>query len=108
MDGTENNSEQQPRYDEAGNEVEKKVGPWKRVETHVEVPEKEEKKIEPPPPTTNSSGAYVPPSLRNAQQQPVHQPRNRGKAAPDIHNEEYFPTLAGSKSDKRLVIVILS
>lgn len=62
-------------------------------------PEKEEKKTEPPP---TSTSVYIPPSLRNApQQQQVQHPRNRGKTAPDIHNEEYFPTLSGSKSDKR-------
>lgn len=98
IDGTESNNEQQQRYDESGNEVEKKVGPWKKIEKTVEPPpEKEEKKTEPVPVT---SGAYVPPGLRNVPQQVQH-PRTRGRAAPDIHNEEYFPTLSGSKPDKK-------
>ncbi|XP_022913807.1 protein CDV3 homolog isoform X2 [Onthophagus taurus] len=103
IDCGENNGEQQQRYDESGNEVEKKVGPWKRIEVvPVEVqPEKEVRKA-PEPPAAVSTSAYVPPSLRNVQQpQPLHQVRGRSKAAPDIHNEEQFPTFAGSKSDKR-------
>lgn len=100
----ENNSEQQQiQYDDAGNEIEKKVGPWKKVD--VEVVEKEEKKIEsqPPPPSqiVSSGGAYIPPSKRNQPQQTAVQPsRLRSKVAPDIHNEEYFPTLSGSKDRK--------
>lgn len=62
-------------------------------------PEKEEKKTEAPLVTTG--GVYISPGLRSAQLQQIQQPRNRGKTAPDIHNEEYFPTLSGSKSDRR-------
>ncbi|KRT81411.1 hypothetical protein AMK59_5010 [Oryctes borbonicus] len=98
MDGAESSNEQQQRYDESGNEVEKKVGPWKKIE--VPEPEKEEKKTEPLPAIV--PGVYISPALRNTQQQQqVQHPRNRGKTAPDIHNEEYFPTLSGSKSERR-------
>ncbi|KAI4467567.1 protein cdv3 [Holotrichia oblita] len=98
-DGTQNSDEQQQRYDESGNEVDKKVGPWKKMDVPEPPPEKEEKKTEPPP---TPSGVYISPGLRNVQQlQQVQHPRNRGKTAPDIHNEEYFPTLSGSKSGQR-------
>ncbi|GJQ76425.1 hypothetical protein Trydic_g2140 [Trypoxylus dichotomus] len=100
IDGAESSNEQQQRYDESGNEVEKKIGPWKKIEVPEQpVSEKEEKKTEPPP---SSTGVYISPALRNVQQQQqVQHPRARGKTAPDIHNEEYFPTLSGSKSDRR-------
>lgn len=92
-----NTDQQQPQYDESGNEIEKKTGPWKRVDT--EIAEKEEKKPveQPPPPVTDNK--YKPPNLR--MQQPVQTRLRSSKMAPDIHNEEFFPTLSGSKSDRK-------
>lgn len=72
-------------------------------------PEKKtEPVVAPPPPVTPApaSNVYLPPGLRNPQQQQQpSQPRNlRSKAAPDIHNEEYFPSLATSKADQRKLV----
>ncbi|XP_044265082.1 protein CDV3 homolog [Tribolium madens] len=102
---TETSTEQQQGFDEAGQESEKKVGPWKRVDVEVqEEPVKvPEKKPEPPPVTKGIGGAYVPPSMRNQPQQ-SHQSqptRLRSKAAPDIHNEEFFPTLSKTSDHKK-------
>lgn len=102
----ENNPEQQQQYDESGNEIEKKVGPWKRMDNKEEVEVvKEEKKPDPVPivttPNVTSGGTYIPPSLRNQQPvQPLQPSRLRSKVAPDIHNEEFFPCLSGSKDKK--------
>lgn len=109
--GADGSETQEIIYDEAGNEVEKQVGPWKRMEsTHVgggEPPKVvEEKKPDPTGPMPNVVGsAYVPPSKRNQpdhhQERTLQPTRLRHKAAPDIHNEEYFPTLAGNKDGRR-------
>ncbi|KAJ8968198.1 hypothetical protein NQ317_006800, partial [Molorchus minor] len=75
-----------------GQEIEKKVGPWKRIDATVEIQEEQpkvEKKVEPQPNVVK--GAYVPPSMRNIGQTPIQPSRLKSKAAPDIHNEEYFP-----------------
>lgn len=105
----DNITEQQQGYD-SGNDSEKKVGPWKRLDVETEEPVQPQKQPEPqlPPtkPSEPSSNVYIPPiRLRGQQQQQPQQPlqpsRLRSKVAPDIHNEEYFPTLAGSKSDRR-------
>jgi len=110
---TENFSEQN-QGDETGSEIEKKAGPWKRIDS--EMAEREiEKKTEPVPAVSTpvaaaaaaaappATSVYVPPGMRNPQQQqqPLQSSRLRSKAAPDIHNEEYFPSLASSKSDQR-------
>ncbi|KAJ8925916.1 hypothetical protein NQ315_009768 [Exocentrus adspersus] len=95
------NAEQQ-QEDESGLEVDKKVGPWKRIDPNEvqEEPKKEEKKVEPPQPTV-VKGAYVPPSLRNSGQPQIQPSRLKSKAAPDIHNEEYFPTLSKTGDHKK-------
>lgn len=99
--GNKENAELQ-QEDEPGQEVEKKAGPWKRIDVNNEV--EVEKVVEVRPIETNlpnvKSGAYVPPSLRFSGQTPAQSRNvNRSKAAPDIHNEEYFPTL--SKTDHK-------
>lgn len=111
----DNTQEQQQGYD-SGNDSDRKVGPWKRVETdeQQQPAPPPPKQPEPQPPKTNEqpaaaavpkSGAYVPPSMRGQPQQQSQQPlppsRLRSKVAPDIHNEENFPTLAGTKPDRR-------
>lgn len=107
----DNTTEQQQGYD-SGNDSDKKVGPWKRMDVEAapaEEPAPPPKQPEPQPavakPVEPTRSTYVPPSMRGQQQQQTQQPlqasRLRSKVAPDIHNEEYFPTLAGSKSDRR-------
>ncbi|XP_076284914.1 protein CDV3 homolog [Lasioglossum baleicum] len=87
---------------ESGEGGGKHVGPWKKTDAPAQPqPEVVEPVVAapPPPPTVTSGGSnYKPPHLRNAQPrsaQPVAaSPRPRGKnIAPDIHSEEYFPTL---------------
>lgn len=99
----EASTEQQPGSEETGFDVDRKVGPWKRVDVEVmqqEEPAKVEKKAVEVP--AKQGGAYVPPSLRNQSQQPQVQPsRLRTKAAPDIHNEEYFPTLSKTSDNRK-------
>lgn len=99
----EQNVEQQEE-NESGQEADRKVGPWKKIDPN-EAPEepKVEKKVEAPPPKP-STGSYVPPGLRGASSQPQVQPsRFKSKTAPDIHNEESFPILARSGDFKKYV-----
>lgn len=69
----------------------KHSGPWKKPELP---PQPEVTEIAPPPPPPVTSGSsYKPPHLRNIQTVAAS-PRQRAKnVAPDIHSEEYFPTL---------------
>lgn len=104
----ENNSEQQPVYDDSGNEVEKKIGPWKKVNVEMNVEKENDKTVDVQEPVhqqpqqqQSQQSVYISPALRNQPAQPVQQSRLRSKAAPDIHNEEYFPTLSGSKNTDR-------
>ncbi|XP_056638663.1 protein CDV3 homolog [Diorhabda carinulata] len=100
--GAKEISEQQPE-DEPGQETEKKSGPWKRIDvTEVEV-EKVEVKTDPILPNVSKTGAYIPPSMRGSGGQTHVQPTrlNRSKAAPDIHNEEFFPSLSGDHKKNR-------
>lgn len=104
----ENNSEQQPVYDDSGNEVEKKVGPWKKVNVEMNLDKENEKTVEveeqhhqPQQQQQPQQSVYISPALRNQPAQPIQPSRLRSKAAPDIHNEEYFPTLSGAKNADR-------
>uniref|UniRef100_V5GTU4 Protein CDV3 n=1 Tax=Anoplophora glabripennis TaxID=217634 RepID=V5GTU4_ANOGL len=92
---------EQQQEDESGQDIEKKVGPWKRIDPNEvqEEPKKEEKKVEPP--SNVVKGAYVPPSLRSSGQPQIQTSRLKSKAAPDIHNEEYFPTLSKTGEHKK-------
>lgn len=85
--------------DESGNEPDRKTGPWKRVNTEQAAQPEPEKPVEQAPQRSMSSAGYVPPHLRNqsSQQQPS---RLKSKTAPDIHNEEYFPTLSGGNKNE--------
>ncbi|KAB0803407.1 hypothetical protein PPYR_00377 [Photinus pyralis] len=104
----ENFSEQQ-QGDESGSEVDRKAGPWKKLDSEtaeVEVQKKTEPVIPAPAPIQPSTpNVYVPPVMRNSQQQQHQQQlsasRLRSKMAPDIHNEEYFPSLTGAKGEQR-------
>ncbi|XP_060526937.1 protein CDV3 homolog [Cylas formicarius] len=104
---TEIGTGEQQEGTEQNQEPDRKAGPWKRIEPQEEVPRPvplPEKKIEGPP---QKSGAYVAPSLRNAGSQQASSQlvpiRLRGikGAAPDIHNEEFFPTLSKSGDGKK-------
>lgn len=103
--GTKETSEQQPE-DEPGQETERKTGPWKRIDvttTEVEV-EKVEVKPDPILPNVSKTGTYIPPSMRGGSGGPTQvQPTrlNRSRAAPDIHNEEFFPSLSGDHKKNR-------
>lgn len=84
--------------------MDKKVGPWKRIDS--EMPEKEVVERKPKPEVVSTGAAtpstYVPPSMRNQpSQQPLQASRLRSKAAPDIHNEEFFPTLSGARGSEQ-------
>lgn len=78
---------------ESGDGGGKQLGPWKKTEVPQQPVEVVEPTPPPPPPAVTSGSSYKPPHLRNIQ--PVAaSPRLRGKnIAPDIHSEEYFPTL---------------
>lgn len=107
----ENSSgDQQTDGEDAGQESEKKSGPWKKIdessggqqapqEVKEEVKAPEAKKPDPPAKT----GAYLPPSMRNPAPQQHQMPPSRlkSKAAPDIHNEEFFPTLSKTSDHKK-------
>ncbi|KAI4504745.1 hypothetical protein M0802_000295 [Mischocyttarus mexicanus] len=77
-----------------------KSGPWKKPEA----PQQQQEIIEvvaatttaaAPAVSTTSGSAYVAPHFRNPAPMTSSVPRSRGKnAAPDIHSEEYFPTLS--------------
>lgn len=103
MGGTKESTDEQQQESEPGQDIERKVGPWKRIDPTLEAPEEPpkivEEKVQPHPQLTNKS--YVPPSLRNAGQPPVQQSRHKSKAAPDIHNEEFFPTLSKTGDHKK-------
>lgn len=102
--GAKESSDEQQEESEPGQENEKKVGPWKRIDASNEIPEEpkvivEEKVQHQQQPQTKQS--YVAPSLRNIGQAPVQQSRVKSKTAPDIHNEEFFPTLSKTGDHKK-------
>jgi len=76
-------------------------GPWKKVEA-APVIEKETTEVvsESKESTPTGSGKYVPPSVRAAQRQAAQQPsaplrKRNNKLAPDVTDQESFPTLGG-------------
>lgn len=105
IDDGEDGENGEMEENEAGELVPKRkvqAGPWKVVsqpQVQEEVVEKVvEKKQEEP--STKGSGSYVPPHVRNLAQQPSHHigSRLKNKAAPDVNNEELFPTLSAAKN----------
>ncbi|CAG9813781.1 unnamed protein product [Phaedon cochleariae] len=96
------------KEDEMGQEMEKKSGPWKRIdpnEVQEEVVVVKEKRPEPTPAPSESKSSYVAPRLRSTPGggggQQVAPLRHRSKVAPDIHNEESFPGLSKTGDYKR-------
>lgn len=72
-----------------------KPGPWKKPEQQQQQQESVEIVTPPPPPPVKSSSSYKPPHLRKPNKSMSASPKPRAKnIAPDIHNEEYFPTLS--------------
>lgn len=87
--------------DESGNEQDRKTGPWKRMgnESAAPAPEVEKPVVEPSPPARSATGGYVAPHLRNQNLRENMQPSKlKSKTAPDIHNEDSFPTLSGGRT----------
>ncbi|XP_050454859.1 protein CDV3 homolog isoform X1 [Cataglyphis hispanica] len=78
---------------ESGEGGTKHTGPWKKPDLPPEAPEVTVAPAPAPPVTTSTGGSsYKAPHLRN--QPTFTSPRPRGRnIAPDIHSEEYFPTL---------------
>lgn len=80
-------------YDSKGN------GPWKKV-----IPAEEVTQI-PMPATTPASGGssvYISPALRNSQNVSALRMNKRRKGtAPDITNEDYFPTLGAARPEEQ-------
>lgn len=78
---------------ESGEGGTKHTGPWKKPDLPPETPEVTVAPAPAPPVTTSTGGSsYKAPHLRN--QPTFTSPRPRGRnIAPDIHSEEYFPTL---------------
>lgn len=82
---------------ESGEGGTKHSGPWKKPDLPPEAPEVTAPPAPPPVTSGNtggiSGGSYKAPHLRN--QPTFTSPRPRGRnVAPDIHSEEYFPTLS--------------
>lgn len=99
--GAKESVDEQQQELEPGQDVEKKVGPWKRIDATTEVSEEPKIVVEEKPQPSQQRQSYVPPSLRNAGQTVVQPSRIKTKAAPDIHNEEFFPTLSKTSEHKK-------
>uniref|UniRef100_A0A0K8TNY5 Protein CDV3 homolog n=1 Tax=Tabanus bromius TaxID=304241 RepID=A0A0K8TNY5_TABBR len=69
---------------------ERKTGPWKKV-----TPAEEVTQI---PVDMEKSKVYVTPALRS---QTAKAPKVKNRAAPDITNEEYFPTLGAARPEEQ-------
>lgn len=78
-------------------------GPWNKIQ---QMPTEPEPVIETKPEPLQivpQSGGYIPPHLRGKQEvkpSPRVQPGSRRRNAPDIKNEESFPTLAAAVSEE--------
>lgn len=99
---TDSNSEQQ-QGEEGDQQSDRKAGPWKKIEDMVDAappppPPKVEEK--PKPQNRTGTGAYVIPKLRHQQ---IHNrnPKPVVRGAPDVHNEEMFPTLSKTNETRR-------
>lgn len=100
--GAKESVDEQQEDSEPGLETDKKMGPWKRIDATTEIPEEIKPKIiEEKVQQPQQKQSYVPPSLRSTGQPVVQQSRLRSKAAPDIHNEEFFPTLSKTGEHKK-------
>ena len=68
---------------------------WKPIVTPA-VPEVVEELPSQPPVVENKPKKYMAPALRGL---PKLAPKTRSKTAPDIHSEDYFPTLKPKSSE---------
>lgn len=81
---------------ESGEGGTKHSGPWKKPDKPPEAQEVAAPPAPPPTTTATTGSSYKAPHLRNviAYTNSGSAPRSRGRnIAPDIHSEEYFPTL---------------
>lgn len=103
--GGETNTEQNAPGDDTEGDSDRKTGPWKQRS------EPPERKPEPPAPAApvqslrnvDSKGTYVSPGKLNQTNhlQPLRSSHRAKATAPDVHNEELFPSLSSSKADQR-------
>lgn len=86
---------------ETGESGTKHTGPWKKPDLPTQ-PETVEVAPSPPPPPPVSTGnsSYKAPHLRNQNMYASPRPRARN-VAPDIHSEEYFPTLNSKQQQQQ-------
>ncbi|XP_066157403.1 protein CDV3 homolog [Euwallacea fornicatus] len=92
-------------------EGEKKAGPWRRMDVPQESPQQQEEPPRPvekkqePTKAASETTTYRPPAMRHHNTAPsiptLGRLRGNRGAAPDIHNEEYFPTLSKTGDGKR-------
>lgn len=112
LDNDDNNdgeNEGDMEENEQGEMVPKKKGPWKVIDhssDNVALPQqapKQEEKSKEDASSSNSLGTgksnYVPPHLRNQQQVTRERPTRSKPGAPDITNQEYFPTLSAANNE---------
>jgi len=86
--------------DAAGNGNNANDGPWKKIEVAPVASEDHTEVVSEAKEATPPSGKYVPPSVRAAQRQQAQQAaaplrRRNNKLAPDVNDQESFPTLGG-------------
>lgn len=88
-------------------DADKRSGPWKRMDVQSDTAPVEEPQQPqaPEPQPTSEKKTYRPPSMRYQSSQPTSTPSGRLRGnkgvAPDIHNEDFFPTLSKSGENKR-------
>lgn len=95
-DGTEGEGD----GDEIGDDGERrKAGPWNKGESTTATTSKEPVVPKPEPPQPEKSKLYISPAMRNMQQnlKPIN---IRKGAAPDLDNEDFFPTLGSVRPEE--------
>lgn len=92
--------------DGEGEDGEKRAGPWSKKDEAAATGAANEattasRKPEPVEKKEPGTSKYISPALRNQQQQQLLKPINLRKGLlPDIHNQEYFPTLGAAKAEE--------
>lgn len=78
----------------------RKTGPWNKGSAKKETEQQPPQQPKPEPVQPEKSKLYISPALRNQANQPLLRPINLRKgAAPDLANEEYFPTLGSVRPE---------
>lgn len=89
-----------------GEDGEKRSGPWSKKDEAATANTASDaatarKKPEPVEKKEPGTSKYISPALRHEQQQQLLRPVNLRKGLlPDIHNQEYFPTLGAAKAEE--------